>query len=621
MTDPALADPALTLGTAGHIDHGKTSLVRALTGVDTDRLPEERERGISIELGFARMDLPSGRWLSVVDVPGHERFVRTMVAGATGIDLFLLVVAADDGVMPQTREHVAVLEQLEVPGGVVALTKADLVGAEERALAQAEVEELLALGPYAATPVVSVSAARGTGLDELRAQLDTAARATPGRARLGGPPRLHVDRSFTLQGIGTVVTGTLWSGSVARGAEVRIEPGGARARVRGVEVHAEPRPRAEAGQRVALNLAGVERSDVQRGDVVVGGDAAPAAGYLLDVEVRLLAGARPLERGARVHVHHGTRETAARVSPVEGERLEPGEAGLAQLRLERPLMAAAGDRFVLRALAPPDTIGGGRVLDPRPRKHGPGEAHVARLGALRSGDPLEVLRLEIEAARSGLEAADRSEELGRLAGTGEAVFVGGRRRRWFTPGLLEEARAALMVAAGEDPRPRSAAALAHSAGLDAGGAAAVLEALAAEGRLERRGGGYVRAGAQARPPGPLEQALLQALEGDGVQPGAIVALAARTGVAPAQAREALDRLAARGDVTRVKPGIYYHPDAVERARAEAVSLCEREGTVTIARLRDRLATGRKHAQALLEHLDAIRVTRRVGDEHVLRRPG
>ena len=330
-------------------------------------------------------------------------------------------------------------------------------------------------------------------------------------------------------------------------------------------------------------------------------------------------GARPLKRGARVHVHHGTRETAARVSPVEGERLEPGEAGLAQLRLERPLMAAAGDRFVLRALAPPDTIGGGRVLDPRPRKHGPGEEHVVRLGALRSGDPLEVLRLEIEAARSGLEAPDRSEELERLAGTGEAVSVGGPRRRWFAPGLLDEARAALMAAAGGDPRPRTAAALAHSAGLDAGGAAAVLEALAAEGHLERRGGGYVRAGIQA-PPDPLEQELLQALEADGVQPGAIVALAARAGVAPAEARAALDRLVARGEVVRVKPGIYYHPDAVEQARVEVVALCEREGSVTIARLRDRLATGRKHAQALLEHLDATRVTRRVGDEHVLRRP-
>jgi selenocysteine-specific elongation factor len=189
-----MTDPALTLGTAGHIDHGKTMLVRALTGVDTDRLPQERERGISIELGFARMDLPSGRWLSVVDVPGHERFVRTMVAGATGIDLFLLVVAVDDGVMPQTREHLAVLEQLEVPGGVVALTKADVAGAEELALAQVEIEELLAAGPFAGAPVVSVSAARGTGLDELRERLENAARAAPDRARLGGPARLHVDR-------------------------------------------------------------------------------------------------------------------------------------------------------------------------------------------------------------------------------------------------------------------------------------------------------------------------------------------------------------------------------------------------------------------------------------------
>ena len=610
----------LTLGTAGHIDHGKTALVRALTGTDTDRLPEERRRGISIELGFARLELPSGRTLSVVDVPGHERFVRTMVAGATGIDLFLLVVAADDGVMPQTREHLAVLELLEVPAGVVALTKTDLVAEDQCSLARAEVAELLAPGPYADAPVVGVSAIHATGLDELRAKLEAAAAAAPRRDRLGGPPRLHVDRSFTLQGIGTVVTGTLWSGDVAPGDRVRIEPGGAGARIRAVEVHGEPRPRAQAGQRVALNLAGLERTGVQRGDVVVGADEAQAPGYRLDVDIRLLRRSRPLRRGARVQVHHGTRQVPARVVPIEGERLEAGAEGLAQLRLEHPLMAIAGDRLVLRSIAPPDTVGGGRVIDPRPPKHGGGEVHARRLRALRSDDPLELLRVEIEAARSGLDAGDRAEELGHLAAAGEAIVVGRRTRRWFTPALLEAARAGLVAAlgAGDDSRPQSAAALAHTARLEAGGAAAVLEDLAAAGRVDSRRGGYVRAGSRGRPRDPIEERVLELLEADGLEPGAPATLAARAQVATAEARTALDRLAARGEVTRVKPGIYYHPGALERARDEVVSLCEREGAVTIARLRDRLATSRKYAQAVLEHLDAARVTRRVGDEHVLR---
>src|SRR4051794_137935 len=251
----------LTLGTAGHIDHGKTVLVRALTGVDTDRLPEERERGISIELGYAPLELPSGRRLSVVDVPGHERFVRTMVAGATGIDLFLMVVAADDGVMPQTREHAAVLRALGVGTGVVAITKADLA---DPARAAAEAAELL---PGAET--VPVAARVGRGLEELRAALERAA-AGLDRPHRDGPLRLHVDRSFTIRGAGTVVTGTLWSGTAAPGDEVRILPAGRTARVRSVQVHDEPRERADAGQRVALNLAGVAREEAAGGDVVVG---------------------------------------------------------------------------------------------------------------------------------------------------------------------------------------------------------------------------------------------------------------------------------------------------------------------------------------------------------------
>jgi selenocysteine-specific elongation factor len=356
----------LTLGTAGHIDHGKTALVRALTGVDTDRLPQERERGISIELGYAPLRLPSGRRLSVVDVPGHERFVRTMVAGATGIDLFLMVVAADDGVMPQTREHAAVLGALGVSHGVVAVTKCDLADPEIAAL---EAAELL---PDA--EVVACSARTGEGVAAVASALDRIAAALPGRAGDApggdGGPVLHVDRSFTIRGAGTVVTGTLWSGSIARGDEVVIQPSGRRARVRGVQVHDESVERAEAGQRVAVNLAGVEVRDVSRGDVL--GDVAPT--YVADAELHL----RDAAHGRRVHVHHGTREVPGRLAELGGR--------FWQLRLEQPLLARAGDHVVIRSVAPPDTLGGGVVLDPAARKHGPSRDALASLTRLARGE-------------------------------------------------------------------------------------------------------------------------------------------------------------------------------------------------------------------------------------------
>jgi selenocysteine-specific elongation factor len=358
-----------TLGTAGHIDHGKTALVRALTGVDTDRLPEERERGISIALGYAPLELPSGRRLSVVDVPGHERFVRTMVAGATGIDLFLMTVAADDGVMPQTHEHATVLAALGVTVGVVAVTKADVA---DPARATAEAAELL---PGA--EAVAVSARTGAGLDELRAALDRAAAAAPGRAGAPGGLRLHVDRVFSIRGAGTVVTGTLWSGTAARGDEVVILPAGGRARIRSVEVHDEPVERAEAGQRVALNLAGLRRDEVARGDLITNHEGVAPA-YRVDAALSWATPDSRPDGGARVAVHHGTRESAARLVELGGRFF--------QLRLEAPIVPLRGDRLVIRSLAPPDTLGGGVVLDPGPRRHGPSRDLLARLAALERGE-------------------------------------------------------------------------------------------------------------------------------------------------------------------------------------------------------------------------------------------
>jgi selenocysteine-specific elongation factor len=520
-----------TLGTAGHIDHGKTALVRALTGVDTDRLPEERERGISIALGYAPLELPSGRRLSVVDVPGHERFVRTMVAGATGIDLYLMTVAADDGVMPQTREHATVLAALGVAVGVVAVTKADLA---DPARAWAEAAELL---PGA--EAVAVSARTGAGLDDLRAALDRAAARAGDRAAAPGGLRLHVDRAFSVRGAGTVVTGTLWSGTAARGDEVTIQPAGRRARVRSVEVHDEPVERAQAGQRVALNLAGVSRDEVARGDVIVaadaGRDAPPHAGVeasagvaasarrgaaatsrragvvaaapTFRVDVALWWESRP-EGGARVAVHHGTREAAARLVELGGRFF--------QLRLEEPIVPLRGDRLVIRSLAPPDTLGGGVVLDPAPRRHGPSRDLLARLAALERGE----------------EPAEPQP-----------------------PAPAPEAP--------PPPPPLTDAALATAE------------------RLRTAG---------AEP--PLDSELADA---------------------------DLAALRAHGRAVRLGPSMHVDPEALAAVTARLVAVIEREGSITLARARDELATSRKYAQAYLEHLDAEHVTLRRGDERVLRR--
>jgi len=420
----------VTLGTAGHIDHGKTALIRALTGVDTDRLPEEKRRGISIALGYAALELPSGRRLSVVDVPGHERFVRTMVAGATGIDLYLMVVAADDGVMPQTREHAAVLDALGVSAGVVAVTKAD---AADPARAAGEAAALL---PGA--EIVPVSARAGSGLDDLRAALDRAAGRVRARSDAEGSLRLHVDRAFTVHGAGTVVTGTLWSGTAARGDEVTVLPSGRRARVRSVQVHDAAVERAEAGQRVALNLAGLGRDEVARGDVVVAGPDAPSPTY------RVLARLALREAPAAVTVHHGTREAPARMA------VRPD--GTVQLRLREPIVAAAGDRVVVRSIAPPDTLGGGVIVDPHP---GAGaEAPAAAPAAAPERPALPPLTAAAEAAEAALRAAGVTpppdadlgasrDDLAALRAHGRAVRVGPAMH--FHAGVLDDVRARLVA--------------------------------------------------------------------------------------------------------------------------------------------------------------------------------
>jgi selenocysteine-specific elongation factor len=574
----------LTVGTAGHIDHGKTWLVRALTGKDTDRLPEEQARGISIELGYAPLQLPDGRQLSLVDVPGHERFVRTMVAGATGIDLFLLVVDAGEGARPQTHEHLAILGLLGIDQGVVAVTKVDAVDEESRELALLEARELV---PTAV--VVATSASTGEGLDDLRAALAEAADRVEPRPSTR-PTRLFVDRVFTLRGIGTVVTGTLWSGSIGDGDTLRAEPAGLDVRVRSVQVHDQAVERAEAGQRVALALAGVERSSLGRGTALVEPGAYPLS-YRLDVALEPLA---EIADGARVHVHHGTAEHLARVVRIDERH--------AQLRLASPVVGARGDRVVLREGT---TLGGGTVFDPDP----PRRPSAERLELLERGDPASI----VLAALSGAGEPLRREELARRALLGPEELDAGlaaavRAGDWYlTAEQLEELR--YSVARALDAR---AAASPLTPGIPVAEllpqrpwTAALLPLLP----IERRGATAYAPGAtgglgdRAEAADRLEDELDEA------------------GFTPVKVEDAeLARfLEAAGRLVRVGDGLAIGVSAYEEAKRLLVEECAAAGAITLARFRDLLGTGRKPAQLLLERFDGDGITRRVGDERVLRR--
>jgi selenocysteine-specific elongation factor len=553
----------LTVGTAGHIDHGKTWLVRALTGKDTDRLPEERERGISIDLGYAPLELPDGRRLSLVDVPGHERFVRNMVAGATGIDLFLLVVDAGEGARPQTHEHLAIVRLLGIEHGVIAITKADAVDAETVELAVEEARELV---PGA--PVVVTSARTGQGLDELRAALGEVAARVNVRASTA-PARLFVDRVFTLKGIGTVVTGTLWSGSIGEGDVLRAEPAGLDVRVRSVQVHDRPVERAEAGQRVAVALPGVERQRLARGDALVAPGTYPRS-YRLDVVLDELT---ELPDGLRLHVHHGTAEHYARLVRT-GERY-------AQLRLASPAVAARGDRLVLRERT---TLGGGLVVDPAPPRH----ADPGRFELVERGDVAALVHVPVP--RHSLAHLGGGEVDG-VERAGEWVFS----RAW-----LEELRA--------DLHRRIAAADPLEPGIPPPSEPWAREIVPLLG-LERRGARLYLPGVSASLGGRAEAArqLERELDEAGLIP--VKLEDARLG----RYLEGEERLVRLGDDLAV--GI----NAYEEAKRLVVEECERAGSITLGRFRDMLGTGRKPAQLLLERFDADGLTRRVGDERVLRR--
>jgi selenocysteine-specific elongation factor len=636
----------MIIGTAGHIDHGKTTLVKALTGVDADRLPEEKARGITLDLGYAYTPLTDGSVLGFVDVPGHEKLIHNMLAGATGIDYVLLVVAADDGPMPQTREHLELLGLLGLERGAMALTKCDAVDAARVAAARGEVAALLAGTALAGCPLFELSATTGTGVAALRAHLEAVAAAHT-RRDTTGRFRLAIDRCFTLSGIGTVVTGTAFSGKVGAGDTAIISPAGSggrsgiKARVKSLHVQDRPAQSGEAGDRCALALAGdFEKKDIERGMWLVDPAAArPLARF--QAEIRVPATQAALRHWTPVHVHLGASDITGRVALLEGDTLEPGASALAEILLDRETLAVRGDRFVLRDASAQRSIGGGRVLDCfPPSRHKRSPARLALLAALQDDDPAVSLMLLAGQTVAGVDldrfaanwnlAADAAANLWQQAGL--RVIAAGPQQLGFAAGgwqalgerLLaalasEHARAPDMVGVERERLRRLTLPTLERAAFDA----LVAELLAA-GRL---------AASRAWLHLPEHQASLAAgdrdlfavlkplLDVEAFGPPRVRDIAKASGTAEDTVRQLFRRVARAGELYPVAHDHYFTADAVAGLAAIVVELNTEKGSARAADLRDRIGGGRKVAIHILEFFDRIGYTRRVRDEHILRGSG
>jgi selenocysteine-specific elongation factor len=631
----------MIIGTAGHIDHGKTSLVKALTGVDADRLPEEKARGITLDLGYAYTPLPGGHVLGFVDVPGHERLVHNMLAGATGIDFVLLVVAADDGPMPQTREHVQIIDLLGLRAGAVALTKIDAVSAERAAEAAAETTAALRGTGLEDVPLFPVSSITGEGVAPLRAHLEHVAGALPPRSD-SGFFRLAIDRCFSLKGAGTVVTGTAHSGRIRVGEELVVSPPGVTARVRSLHVQDQPADVGAAGQRCALNLAGAgfDKAIVQRGFWAL---QAPvhAPVQRLDVRLRLLPSEpRSLQHWTPVHVHIGAADMPGRVALLERGVVEPGQHALAQLVLDRPIGALIGDRFVIRDQSATRTMGGGRVLDPFPPQRG--RRTFARLALLRKfeeGDPREALRAALRTSERGVELSRfaaawnlRPAELERICTEEQMRRVDNAQtpiaftvERWrdLRQALLdaladEHRRAPDMIGVSRERLRRLAAPSFAPAAADA-----AVEELLREGLMMRSGPWLHHPDHRVRL-SAAEEALWARvrplLEATPFHPPRVRDLAHALPLEETAMRALLQRAARLGVVHPVAHDHYFSAGAVAELAHIVTELNECDAKATAASLRDRIGTGRKLAIQILEFFDRIGYTRRIGDRHVLLQP-
>lgn len=627
------------LGTAGHVDHGKTTLVKALTGTDTDRLQEEKKRGITIELGFAHLDLPDGQSLGIIDVPGHERFIKNMVAGAAGIDLVALVIAADEGVMPQTREHLDICRLLGVEKGLVIMTKTDMVDDEWRELVLDDIKKHLHGTFLAEAPIMPVSAVTGEGIEALLQELMRLAAETAARP-LAGPFRLPIDRAFVMKGFGSVVTGTTLSGSVSVGDQVELLPTGLASRVRGIQVYDHVRETAAAGERTAVNLQGLEKSQIVRGEILVHPDTVRTTS-MIDMYYRHLPGASvPLKPRSKMMVHAGSAAIMSTVVVLSGESINPGDADYVQIRFDSPTVVVHGDRLVLRSFAWQETMGGGLVLDPHPRKHRLKEFPdlLPSLEILRQGDITQVVEVLID--NHGLQGLNAREIAGmvslsdkrlrqvldELSAAGKVVrynverraYISGKRFRELQDKLVdlvggyhqqfplklgifkEELKSRLQL------NPLLFANLLQRTMKD--------QRLVLEKDIIRLPDHQIRLEADEK---ELKQKLLQIYRQAGLQFPDFRNLISELGVTEAEIRTMVSLLEKEGELVRVKDGSYISSGDYEQLKKKVVSYLESHGALTTLQFKELVGLTRKYVIPLIECLDMYKVTQRQGDVRVL----
>lgn len=625
----------IVIGTAGHVDHGKTTLTRALTGCETDRLAEEKSRGISIQLGFAPLPISDNMVAGIVDVPGHEKFIKTMLAGVAGIDMVLLVIAADEGIMPQTQEHLDILTLLGVERGILVLNKADMVDEEWLEMVEEEVRQAVKDTPLADAPLLRVSAVTGQGIPELKAAITQMALAIPARPA-AGQARLPIDRSFSSTGFGTVVTGTLWSGHLNLGDTVELWPGGTPARIRTLQVHNEKVDAANAGQRVAINLAGVEVAQAPRGGWLAASHLLSPS-YRLDVELQLLKSAKAQGQRSRIRLHHGTAEILGRIQLLDREELAPGESCFAQIALEEPITALRGDRFVIRSYSPMVTIGGGKIIEGQAARHKRYREEVLEEMAVKAaGSPAELFMAALHSTapyllngKEALSAAGLTENdfaacQEEVLAKGEVLQIEGdlwlakdkeeaffqqvtqaladyHKQYMLRPGMpKEELRTRFF---GEIPLKPFQQLLRH---WENQGKLQLTEQTAALPDFTPTATPELLA---------WQEKALARLTAEPFAPPAWSELTAM--LPPSLQGEAYLWLAGAGKVLRIAEDMVWSTQAVADAKAKIKTYIEQNGSVTLAAVRDLLQTSRKYALPFLEYLDASKFTKRRGEERIL----
>jgi selenocysteine-specific elongation factor len=632
----------VVLGTAGHIDHGKTTLIKALTGVDTDRLKEEKERGITIELGFTFMALPSGLKISIVDVPGHEKFVRHMVAGATGIDLVALIIAADEGVMPQTREHLDICKLLRVKKGLIALTKVDLVEKEWVDLVQEEIREFVRGTFLQEAAIVPVSSVTGEGIPDLIAEMDRLAREVEERSA-EGLFRLPIDRVFTMKGFGTVITGTVIAGKVSVGDTLEVLPKGLEAKVRGIQAHGEPVESATAGLRVGINLQGLEKAVIDRGNVLASAQTLKPTS-VLDVIFQLLPHSpKPLKNRTLLRIHVGTAESLGRAIILDREEVKPGEEALLQLRLEEPLVALPGDRYVVRSYSPVYTVGGGEILDAFPTRHKRLSEQVKEeIRLLEKGSDDEKIRLRLlKAGPAGLSWPDlamRSNLLpsrlkslvDRLVNQGEVLRFTGDRLRYLHPQVMADLKRFSLQYLREfhQKNPLQAGAVKEELKsklppqVDARLFNHLLSLLIEEKKIVAEKETlrlFSHAITLKEEEKDLRQKIVLLFARARLQPPTVKEVMAELGVSETELKPVLQLLAKEGTLVKVKEDLYFHRQALEELEGRMVSFLQQNREMTPPQFKEISQVSRKFAIPLLEHFDGKKLTMRVGDKRVLRK--